>query len=534
MEHSLRKGRMWDKKDRCVYCDKDVTNFSRHLFRKHAEEESVKKIIEVPKGDSQRKFMIDLLRKQGNFSIIGENITRPVQRPTSKQNEDNVLPSDYLPCKYCRGLYKRNSLRRHALNCHFNNENRQRKNFASEGQTMMAFTESRKEFLTKLRLKSEVFNQMHADRISFNGKSDPIICQYAEDYLRKHKRPHIKNAVSNKVRELGRLLIPLQDIYKINSMLEALKPEHFEKVVSASRIISGYDEATHSFRAPSLALHMKTILLAVCSAAKTLLLKKDAVLVITDYEAALKNIKRFRDLVDANWKFEMGSLALKDLNEKHSTNPQKLPVTQDIILFKNYTQKVAETCMKELKENPEDTQSFKNLTEAALALTTVLNRKRIGDVQYTKLESYNRNLTSNNQEECLNAITESEKELSKHFKRIVTVGKGSKAVPILFSKSVQDYIDTLLSVRSMTTIVPEENPFLFALAGSSSKWVDGSAILRKFAVKCGATNPSTLTSSRLRKQIATVLQILNLNETEMEQVATFMGHTKKTHEEFYR
>jgi hypothetical protein len=91
------------------------------------------------------------------------------------------------------------------------------------------------------------------------------------------------------------------------------------------------------------------------------------------------------------------------------------------------------------------------------------------------------------------------------------VGKGSRSVPILFSKQVQKYIKTLLSIRRKTTFVPHENPFLFALTGSSSKWVDGSAVLRKYAVKCGAQNPATLTSARLRKQIATVLQILHLN-----------------------
>lgn len=116
----------------------------------------------------------------------------------------------------------------------------------------MVFTESRQGFLRKLRLKNEVFDKMQADRISFNGKNDPIICQYAEDYLRKHKRPHIKNAVSNKIREMGRLLIPLQDQYKIYSMLEMLKPEHYDKVVSATRIIAGYSEATRSFKEPSL------------------------------------------------------------------------------------------------------------------------------------------------------------------------------------------------------------------------------------------------------------------------------------------
>lgn len=511
----------------------DVTNFSRHLFRKHGKEESVQKILEQPKGDRKRKVMIDLLRKQGNFSIIGENIMRPVQRPTSKPIED-VTPTDYFPCKYCKGLYKKKSLRRHALTCYFNNENSKKKNFASEGQTMLAFTESRQAFLKKLRLHSEVFNTMHADRISFNGKSDPIICQYAEDYLRKHKRPHIKNAVSNKLRELGRLLIPLQDIYKLNSMIEVLKPEHFDKVVYASRIISGYDEALRTFRAPSLALHMRTILLAVCSAAKTLLLKKSSVLPVQDYQGTLKNVKGFRELVDANWKFEMGSLALKDLNEKQSANPQKLPITQDIIAFRNYTHNIADTSMVTLKSNPNDFLSYKKLTEATLALTIILNRKRTGDVQYIKLASYNQNSTSIAQEECLNSLQNSEKELAKHFKRIITTGKGSKSIPILFSKKVQEYIGTLLEVRKVTTFVPQENPFLFALTGSSFKWVDGSTTLRKYALKCGAKNPDTLTSSRLRKQIATVLQILNLNDTEMEQVATFMGHTRKTHEQFYR
>lgn len=47
-------------------------------------------------------------------------------------------------------------------------------------------------------------------------------------------------------------------------------------------------------------------------------------------------------------------------------------------------------------------------------------------------------------------------------------------------------------------------------------------------------NPKTLRSSRLRKQIATILQVMDLTETEKDQMASFMGHTKKTHEEFYR
>lgn len=107
------------------------------------------------------------------------------------------------------------------------------------------------------------------------GKNDPVVCQYAEDYLRKHKPPHITTAVSNKIRELGRLLIPLSDIYNIKTMIETINTEHYDKVLHAVQIIAGYNCDTKTFKAPSLALHFRTILIAVCIAANTLILKKD-------------------------------------------------------------------------------------------------------------------------------------------------------------------------------------------------------------------------------------------------------------------
>lgn len=490
--------------------------------------------MECKKGSEERKKFINLLRKEGNFSLFFENKVRPVQRPDPNKNTKDVSLESYLPCKFCKGFYKIHSLRRHAKNCSFNTEKFITARYASEGQTMIAFTESRKKFLNRLRLKSEVFNTMHPDKISFNGKSDPIICQYAEDYLRKHKRPHIKNVVANKIRELGRLLVPLQNIYKINTILESLKPENFDHVVSAVRIISGYNESSKSFRAPSLALHFKTILLGVCTAAKTLLIKKDPILPVTSYEHVLKDLKKFRELVDQNWKFEMGSLALKDLNEKCSLKPKKIPVTQDIILFKNYCHGVANKAVENLSVNLNSIDIFKTLCEACIGLTILLNRKRVGDVQYLKLENYTLPEAIADKEEYMNLLSEEEKELSKHFKRVISIGKGNKTVPILFPKKIQNYIDFMLEVRRKTTFVPKSNPFLFAQINTPSKWINGSNVLRKFAVACGAQHPDTLTSSRLRKQIATILQILNLNEIEMEQIATFMGHTKKTHEQFYR
>lgn len=179
--------------------------------------------------------------------------------------------------------------------------------------------------------------------------------------------------------------------------------------------------------------------------------------------------------------------------------------------------------------------AFKNVSEASLALMILINQKRVGDVQYIKLESYcKENLTSSHQEECLNALSESEKKLFSYFKRIITLGKGSKSIPILFPKNVQMYIDGVLSARKTNKLIPGENPFLFGLCGSKNKWINGSSVLREYAQRSGVQNPNTLTSSRLRKQISTVLQLINLKKNEKEQLAAFMGHTKKTHDEFYR
>lgn len=249
---------------------------------------------------------------------------------------------------------------------------------------------------------------------------------------------------------------------------------------------------------------------------------------ITDYEQHLKEVKRFLQLVESSWQYAIGSLTLKDLNEKNSTIPQALPITADIKLFKNnYTQNKAEERISRLKNDYKDVNAFKNVTDAALAFSILLNRKRVGDVQYTKLKGYNLNINTTDQEECLKTLTDSERAISGNFKRLVTIGKGSKAVPMLFAKNLQNYIDTMISVRNRRDSVPQENSFLFAQIGSPDKWGDGSVVLRKYVADCGAKHPHTLTSSRLRKQIATVLDILHLNSTEMEQIAAFMGHTKK-------
>lgn len=58
--------------------------------------------------------------------------------------------------------------------------------------------------------------------------------------------------------------------------------------------------------------------------------------------------------------------------------------------------------------------------------------------------------------------------------------------------------------------------------------------MKKYATGCGAKKPNAITATKLRKRSATLTQILNMSESDIEQLATFMGHTVGVYRGSYR
>lgn len=124
--------------------------------------------------------------------------------------------------------------------------------------------------------------------------SDPLICTFAEDLLSRRTGPQVKYTVSNRMRELGRLMIALQKINGVKNLRETLKPQFFHDLVTATKVISGYDEETKTFKTRSLPLVMGVRLKQVCDFAS----KTDEYEVS---EEALKDIKALRMMINVNW-----------------------------------------------------------------------------------------------------------------------------------------------------------------------------------------------------------------------------------------
>lgn len=247
----------------------------------------------------------------------------------------------------------------------------------------------------------------------------------------------------------------------------------------------------------------------------------------------MKNLERFKNLVDTQWATEIGSLALKDLNEKGSVKPKCIPLTEDIMKLVSLVNKKAEEAYQKLKVS-KDVEAYKILVETTLVATILHNRKRVGDVQYLDWKSCENQLSRNihvAQTEFTESLTDSEKILTQNYCKITSIGKGSRPVTILISKSIQKYFSLICKLRKENWF-PEDNIYMFTYPNSKF-WIEGCAVMRKYAAICGAKHPELLTSNRLRKHIATVTQLLGLKQNEIDQLAKFMGHTSRTHETFY-
>ena len=110
--------------------------------------------------------------------------------------------------------------------------------------------------------------------------------------------------------------------------------------------------------------------------------------------------------------------------------------------------------------------------------------------------------------------------------------KRGSHVPVLFNATAKAAVTLLVSKRR-EGVVPDSNCYVFAQPRSGSH-LRGADVIRKFANECGAQNPQALRGTDLRKHVATISQVLNLKENELDLLAQFMGHNIKVHREYYR
>ena len=512
------------KTNACVFCGTEQSKLARHMMRKHKHELEVQSAMAFKPNSIERRRAFQALCHKGNFekniSVIqsGGSIT-PSRRPPSSQAKDS-----YIPCSHCLGFFKSKCLWKHVRRC---TEQKQRSDVPAQVSGRLLLPQPS---VNDSDMKSLICS-MRQDRITQLVKADPLIIEFGSRLLAKtgNEENQQRHYVSAKMREVGRLLDELRkkEAVRNSSMAEFLVPDRFEDLVAAVNALCAFDNHVRKFGVPSLALkighslkNMANILLADAIRCKN----------ADDQNSAEQFIK----LYDMEWTRCVASRAHATLHEAKWNQPPLLPITKDVQkMQKALSDKmlILRSTMAKGKCSPEN---FRELAQATLAKIILFNRKRQGEAGKIKISTYNERNKTPLSPELRASLTKSELFLLSSLTRIVTRGKRGRPVPVLLTAEMTESIEILISRRAEVGL-GKNSPYIFSNPLSKTgEPLRGSDCVRKFAHASGATHPNTLTSTKLRKHVGTLSQILSLKDNELDMLASFMGHDIRVHREFYR
>ncbi|XP_054863262.1 uncharacterized protein LOC111580683 isoform X2 [Amphiprion ocellaris] len=520
------KKRVWDKKHYCFYCGKPNIKMARHLQRKHMDLKDVAYAFSFPSGSKERKVLLEQLRNKGDFKHNVKVLEKGKgELVTWKQPSEKASVQDYLPCSFCFGMFAKKDLWRHRASCKCKELYMKEDTKNTRGRV-----QSHAARLLPIAASSngcqDIINNMRQDDVSFHIRSDPLICRYGESLYARHGRMRSRHQyISQRMRELGRFTLAAKKMDKTVRGLEDLcAPSKFQLVVSVAKRLTEFSPGKNEYGKPSTAVRIGFCL----KGAVDVLIGQT---LINDDDLAEKRAKKFLELLEKNWKNSVSVSAHQTIQEKRWNKQDDIPLTKNVMTLRDYLRMVEEKARGELMQQL-SLAAYKALNEAVLAQVIVFNKRREGEASRLTLEAYKKASASPINEDIYETLSPLEKELSKSLTRIEVRGKRGRKVPVFFTDRMKESIDLLIKIRDEAG-VPAENPYLFARPGVNTN-IRGCDCLRKFAEESKAENPELLRSTKLRKQVATLCQLLDLSEQELEQVARFMGHDIRVHRDFYR
>jgi hypothetical protein len=511
-------GRRMQKVHACVYCNGKYPKLPRHFEQKHSSEIEVARILNMQKGSSERKLALAVLSKKGdfhhNYSVLekGCGVLIPKYRPRKGKEKP---AEDYIPCQYCFGMYVKTELWRHQMKCTSSTSKADHRPVAS-GRLLLP---SKGPEL----LHATVLVKMKNDEIKLQVQKDELILEFGSRLLEKlDSGQESQHLVSIKMRELARLVLAMKEEYGIKTLVQCLLPSNWNNLISGVQKVSKYDANTKHYDIPSLCLKLGHSLQKCAKILKTRAIMSSDVTQQQQAEA-------FLELYRCEWGERVSVKAHHTLNVKSFNRPKLLPLVSDVVCLHKHVEQELDKLESAMQTSPKEVYS----DYAMLCLTQIIlfNRKRSGEAQRMKVSEFENGLKVKNVDaqikKCLSTF---EVELCESHQRIEILGKCRKKVPVILTPKMLQNIRLLVKSRSALSIVGD---FLFVRRNSVHTY-RGSDVLRRFASECGAKCPELLTSTKLRKQIATLSQLLNLNETNQDMLATFLGHDIRIHREFYR
>jgi hypothetical protein len=335
--------------------------------------------------------------------------------------------------------------------------------------------------------------------------------------------------VTTKMRELARLLLAFRKLKNdMNlTLADALVPRNFDCLVEATREVAGFvamsrEEAHDNFEVPSLALKIGYGLKRAAEIDIVKALKEDR-------KASLEERRNFLTVYDNQWSRKVSSPALISLKEKKEKKDVALPLTEDIRKLTSYIDDELKDVDCAFLVQP---AYWKKVAELVSIRLLLLNKRRQAEPFKLTVEEWQRSKAVEPFDEVTAAaFSELEKQVSS--KMLVPKVRGKRlesTVPLLVPRELEGLMDAIVKNRHCAP----GNRYVFAQVNGLGKIGAFDARNNVIASCSELQHPDRLAATNLRKYVATVSQVLQLDETELGWVSKHLGHSIDVHRKFYR
>lgn len=462
---------------------------SRHLLRRHKSEKEVAAIMFLPPGSEMRIKVLDRLRRKGdyyhNICVLqkGKGQLVTCRRPRAKASAD-----DFLPCNLCFGFYLKSDLPKHEKLCR---ETQEKQNQHKED----------------------------TDVVSFQAKRDPLICQFGDRLLAEHgSDPSKDGKVRQKVAQLEKFLTAAKYLdSQVKTLHDLLAPSKFPLALKAVK------EACCSSKSKqwqeSLPTEVGLSLKAVCNIAI-------AQYAQAGFETAACSARDFLYMLNGEWK---SSVSRRASLENYSFNEDGMTLlAEDVLKLHKMLKSEGEQAKEQLVKGP-NPGAYKTLSKILLSQITLFNSRRPGEVAALPLETYTNGTDEVPDEDCMQYLSPIEKKFIQDFSKFIIRGEEGETVLVL-TKEMKESLDLLVDNRTAENRILDSNQFVFARQNYETH-LQSASCLRKHAVACKAKSPETLTSTQMRDHVATLSQIINLDDDQVDQLADLIGHNATEYRE---
>ncbi|XP_066927736.1 uncharacterized protein [Clytia hemisphaerica] len=459
------------------------------------------------------------LRQEGDMVANTKSLKEGKGFKVVVRNSKAVTKSleNYTPCFKCNATIKSNLLNRHMKTCRANDD--RQLNLKSSRILLEHKLSEESQFHD---VKSYVIQRMKQDELTNTVKNDVGLLMYGQKLYDKGGDESY-NEISSKLRAMARLILRYREM--MNSHFESLDlidSSCWDDVVRAVKVVVSHEKQHVGL--PSLLLNLGRSLASLGGIKNALGIRKKDL-------SMQEEAKNFLVLHGEEWS-TYSKHAMDTLNDKKDNKPEELPLPSDLDKLKEFLFKEIE----ELTVGDEEMlrSKWSRLQRATVARLITFNARRGSEPAKLKLIQYENADDWKRPEDLKKLKDPVEKMLAKRLKVIYVKGKKKRKVPILITPEVDGAIKVLIDNRKSVG-VSNQNKHLFPRPSRKSKsHVRPWEVVHECAIDAELVKPNLITSTKIRKHLATVLQLMVLNTAELKWVTDHLGHSEAVHNAWYR